>query len=52
MRPVLEQGAVTRRVVLPPGRWLGSDGSVTPGPAEFVVEVQLESLPYLRSSLS
>jgi alpha-glucosidase (family GH31 glycosyl hydrolase) len=50
--PVLEQGAATRRVVLPRGRWLGSDGSVTSGPAEFVLDVQLESLPYWRSSLS
>jgi alpha-glucosidase (family GH31 glycosyl hydrolase) len=50
--PVLEQRAATRRVVLPPGRWLGSDGSVTSGPAEFVLDVQLESLPYWRSSLS
>ena len=46
--PVLEPGATTRPVLVPPGRWLGSDGSVTSGPAEFVLEVHLESMPYWR----
>jgi alpha-glucosidase (family GH31 glycosyl hydrolase) len=46
--PVLEPGATTRPVIVPPGRWQGSDGSVTSGPAEIVLEVDLESMPYWR----
>jgi alpha-glucosidase (family GH31 glycosyl hydrolase) len=46
--PVLEPGATTRPVLVPPGHWQGSDGSVTSGPAEIVLEVDLESMPYWR----
>jgi len=46
--PVLEPGATTRPVLVPPGRWQGSDGSVTSGPAEIVLDVDLESMPYWR----
>jgi alpha-glucosidase (family GH31 glycosyl hydrolase) len=47
--PVLEPGAITRLVVLPPGRWRDNDGSVTEGPAEIAVNVRLESLPFWRT---
>jgi alpha-glucosidase (family GH31 glycosyl hydrolase) len=50
--PVLEQGAATRHVVMPPGRWRSSDGSVTAGPTEIVLDVQLESMPYWRRIVS
>jgi alpha-glucosidase (family GH31 glycosyl hydrolase) len=46
--PVLEAGATTRRVALPPGRWLSSDRSVVDGPADLALQVNLESLPWWR----
>ena len=46
--PVLEQGVETRHVIVPPGRWLGSNGSVTAGSGEIVLDVELESMPYRR----
>ena len=46
--PVLESGATTRHVALPPGRWLSSDGSILEGPADLTLQVSLESLPWWR----
>jgi alpha-glucosidase (family GH31 glycosyl hydrolase) len=46
--PVLESGTTTRPVLVPPGRWQGRDGSVTSGPTEILLEVDLESMPYWR----
>lgn len=47
--PVLEQGATTRHVSVPPGTWRnGIDQSVLTGPAEVDVPVTLESLPWWR----
>ena len=46
--PILEPGARTRHVLVPPGRWRDSSGSVVAGPAEIVINVQLESMPYWR----
>ena len=43
--PVLEQGAATRRVALPPGSWRGPDGQVTEGPADVTIPVTLTSIP-------
>jgi len=45
--PVLERGARTRRVVVPPGQWIGEHGEIV---EEGVVEVAvtLESLPTFR----
>ena len=50
--PVLESGAPTRPVLVAPGRPQGSDGSVTGGPAEIVLEVDLESMPYRRKIIN
>ena len=44
--PVLEKGAKSRRVVVPPGNWRGDDGSRVAGPATVEVPVTLERLPY------
>ena len=44
--PVLEKGAKTRRVVIPPGRWLGDDGKEVVGPATVEVAAPLERLPH------
>ncbi|MDN5803200.1 MAG: glycoside hydrolase family 31 protein [Microlunatus sp.] len=46
--PVLERGATTRGVLIPPGRWAYLDGSVVEGPTQNKVEVSLESLPWWR----
>jgi alpha-glucosidase (family GH31 glycosyl hydrolase) len=46
--PVLEAGANTRHVALPPGRWLSCDGSILEGPADLRLPVSLESLPWWR----
>jgi alpha-glucosidase (family GH31 glycosyl hydrolase) len=46
--PVLEAGADTRHVALPPGRWLSNEGSILEGPAELRLPVSLESMPWWR----
>jgi alpha-glucosidase (family GH31 glycosyl hydrolase) len=46
--PVVEQGARKRRLVVPPGRWRGDDGSVVQGPATLLIDVPLERLPWYR----
>ncbi len=44
--PVLEQGATTRRVVLPEGTWLAADtGERVTGPATITVPCDLGSIP-------
>ena len=45
--PVLEPGAVARRVVVPPGRWrpLFVDGPTLEGPGDTEVPVTLEEIP-------
>lgn len=44
--PVLEQGAVSRTVVLPPGTWLADDGTRYVGPCTITVSAPLTRLPY------
>ena len=44
--PVVEKGAVSRRVVLPPGRWRADDGKRYAGPASVEVSASLARLPY------
>ena len=44
--PVLEKGAASRKVVVPPGRWLSDDGQVVTGPAEISVAAPLSRLPH------
>ena len=44
--PVVEKGATSRKVVLPPGRWTADDGAVFDGPAVVEVAAPLERLPY------
>jgi alpha-glucosidase (family GH31 glycosyl hydrolase) len=46
--PVLDAGANSRHVALPPGRWKSGDGSVIEGPADLALQVSLESLPWRR----
>ncbi len=47
--PVLEKGARSRKIVFPPGRWRGDDGSVVIGPKTVEVTAPLERLPWYRS---
>ena len=44
--PVVEKGAVSRKVVLPPGRWKADDGRTYDGPAEISVAAPLARLPH------
>ena len=44
--PVLEKGAASRKVIIPPGKWLADDGQTIWGPAEIDVETPLSRLPH------
>ena len=44
--PVVEKGVSSRKVVLPPGRWLADDGSEVLGPCEITVTTPLSRLPH------
>ena len=44
--PVLEKGATTRRVILPPGAWTADDGKVYDGPATVEIATPLSRLPH------
>ena len=44
--PVLEKGARTRRVVIPPGRWRADDGKLYLGPDEIEIATPLSRLPH------
>ena len=48
--PVMEKGAVARKVVLPPGKWLADDGKTYIGPATVEVVSPIERLPYFLQS--
>jgi len=44
--PVVEKGARSRTVVLPPGEWKAEDGTTHSGGTTVEIEVPLERLPY------
>jgi alpha-glucosidase (family GH31 glycosyl hydrolase) len=46
--PVVEKGARTRRLVVPPGRWRGDDGSLVEGPTTMEIDAPLDRLPWYR----
>ncbi|MCG8524955.1 MAG: glycoside hydrolase family 31 protein [Opitutales bacterium] len=46
--PVLVQGARSRKIIVPPGKWKGDDDSILVGPAVTTIEVPLERLPYFK----
>ena len=46
--PVVEKGAVSRKVALPPGRWKADDGQIYDGPATVEVATPLERLPHFE----
>lgn len=43
--PVIEKGASKRSLILPPGLWIGQDGSEIQGPAKLEVDAPLSCLP-------
>ena len=47
--PVMKKGAASRKVVLPPGKWLGDDGKTYVGPTEITVETPLSRLPHFTA---
>lgn len=47
--PVMEKGAMSRKVVLPPGKWRSDDGQIYIGPATIEVASPLTRLPYFES---
>jgi alpha-glucosidase len=44
--PVLSRGAVTRKVIIPKGKWKSFRGETISGPKTIEVKVQLDDLPY------
>ena len=44
--PVVEKGAKSRKVVLPPGKWKADDGQIHAGPATIEIPTPLSRLPY------
>ncbi len=46
--PVMEKGAMSRKVVLPPGKWRSDDGQIYIGPATIEVASPLARLPHFE----
>ena len=46
--PVVVKGAVSRTVMIPPGKWRADDGKVYVGPQSVEVSVPLSRLPYFE----
>ena len=46
--PVLEKGARSRRVIIPPGRWRSDDGQTCCGPTVVTVAAPISRLPYFE----
>ncbi len=48
--PVVEKGAVKRKITFPPGRWEGDDGTVIEGPQKKEIVTPLSRLPWFRKT--
>lgn len=48
--PVVEKGSRKRKIIFPPGRWEGDDGSVIEGPQKLEIETPLSRLPWYRKT--
>jgi len=46
--PVVEKGAITRKVVFPQGKWEGYDGSIVKGPSIKIVKAEIDDLPWFK----
>jgi len=46
--PVLKKGAISRKVIIPAGKWKSFDGQMIRGPKTVDVKVSLDDLPYFE----
>jgi alpha-glucosidase (family GH31 glycosyl hydrolase) len=46
--PVLTKGAVTRKIVIPEGKWKSFDGKIINGPKNIEIAVKLDDLPFFE----
>ena len=46
--PVLEKGVISRKVMLPPGKWKADDGRMYNGPTTIEIPAPLSRLPYFE----
>jgi len=46
--PVVEKGATSRKVILPPGRWKADDGQIYEGSASITISAPIDRLPYFE----
>ncbi len=46
--PVIEKNSFSRKIVFPPGKWIGDDESIVIGPTEIEVSAPIERLPWYR----
>ena len=46
--PVLAKGAISRKVVLPPGKWKADDGQTCVGPTTVDVNAPISRIPYFE----
>ena len=46
--PVVEKGAKSRKIVLPPGKWRADDGEVYIGSVTIEIPTPLSRLPYFE----
>ena len=46
--PVVEKGAKSRKVVLPPGKWKADDGKIHDGPATIEAVTPISRLPHFE----
>lgn len=50
--PVVTKDARSRKVIFPPGTWIGDDGSQVDGPVSLEIQVPLSRLPWYRRKTS
>ena len=46
--PIVEKGAKSRKVILPPGRWKADDGQICEGSASITISAPIDRLPYFE----
>jgi alpha-glucosidase len=46
----IDKPGFTRKVILPPGDWIGDDGKIVAGPALLAIDAPIDRLPYFRKA--
>ena len=46
--PQVEKGAKERKVMIPPGKWLGDDGKIYEGPRVITTPTPLDRIPHFE----